>query len=271
MDWIENISRRAKTDAKLFNEEGEIVCPRCNGTGTDPDYREVNVILRAIHKLNGWDQNVKLPCCVNCYGMAKIDWIQYANGSCKQELADWREEMRELFLLDVDPFLSYVHQGGIATKIGILDSAIQYFYLDRETDSWIEVIHPQYDIRTLRAGHEWLARFEADDYWGPETNMDIVLLHEDFYIDGPEEHLRTLKAELLRGVDLSMERLVEIKRDLNLFRRDIGNLAEISSDDREITKLSAGFKFTWENVLKKFRLPLSNLPLLTSSKLGPNK
>jgi hypothetical protein len=68
-----------------------------------------------------------------------------------------------------------------------------------------------------------------------------------------------------------MERFIEIKNDLDLFWYKIEKLNEIGIEDTANGKPSTEFKFTWENILKKFDLPLDQLAFLNSEKIEHKK
>ncbi len=68
-----------------------------------------------------------------------------------------------------------------------------------------------------------------------------------------------------------MERLIEIKNDLDLFWHNIEKLDDIEVEDNANGKLSTEFEFTWENIIRKFGLPPSNLAFLNSEKIEHRK
>jgi hypothetical protein len=272
MDWIEDIS------TKFRNGTGELVCPRCNGTGINPDYNEVNVILVAIDELYQsstglpfrmveW-ANRAAPYCPYCYGLPKIDWIQYSMGTFRQEFVDKRRKAREGFLTDIGPFLAYLYYGKMIPK---LDARNKYMHFDQERKSWVDVNGPKDDIDTLREVFKWLHRFHDDDCWDIETAGHIPLQYQELHWTRLEDHLKTIKVELLRSVKLPLERVKEIKNDLDLFWYPIETLDHIEIEDSGNEKLSTNFKFTWENILRKFGLPLDHLPFFNSEKIEHKK
>jgi hypothetical protein len=84
-------------------------------------------------------------------------------------------------------------------------------------------------------------------------------------------NFEAIRTELLPSKHLSMERLIEIKNDLDLFWRDIGDFNDIGREYRPYGILPPDFNFTWENILKKFGLPRSHLALLNPGKFKPEK
>jgi hypothetical protein len=278
MDWIEDICRQRESGQNLSNKQDEIICPRCNGTGIDPDYKEVNAILVAIDDLYqgylpsllGMVQvaNREAPYCLKCYGMKKLDWIKYAQGTFRQEFADRKRKAREGFLRDVQPFLAYVFFGETHLKI---KGRPKYLHFDRETKSWVKVDGPKDDVNTLRLAFEWLHRFHDDGCWDTEAAGDIPLNYHDIFRTRLEEHLKTIKAELLCSEELTTERFIEIKNDLDLFWYKIEKLDEIRIEDTANGKPSTEFKFTWESILRKFGLPLRHLASLNSRKSKAEK
>ena len=278
MDWIEDISRQWKSGQKLSNEEGEIICERCNGTGIDPAYTEVNAILVAIDELYhdylpsllGMAQfgNRDAPYCLRCYGMKKLDWIQYAQGIFRQEFADRKRNAQGGFLRDVQPFVAYVSLG--ETHLNFKGRP-KYLHFERETKSWVKVNGLKDDVNTLRSAFEWLHRFHDDGCWDIETAGDIPLNYHDLFRTRLEEHLKTIKAELSCSEQLPTERLIEIRNDLDLFWYKIEKLDEIKLEDTANGKLPPDFNFTWESILKRFGLPLSHLALLNPGKSRAEK
>ena len=64
-----------------------------------------------------------------------------------------------------------------------------------------------------------------------------------------------MKINLVTAKNLPISRLLEIKNDLDLFWYDIQDLNDVQIEYEVIENLSKGFKFTWENILRKFNLP----------------
>jgi hypothetical protein len=265
MNRIDNIFGLSKINQEHFYKTGEIVCKRCNGTGTNPDYQEVNSILAAIDELaqdySDFFQrllnsaNKAAPCCLGCFGMKKIDWIQYTNGSYKQELIARRKDMRKWFLRDVEPFLLYVHYGEVWHK----PDTQKCLHFDLERKCWTEANGPNDDTNNLRAAYKWLHRFKADDYFNHENIADVAFNYQELYWIEPRQHLKAIKTELILSKDITIDRLMEIKKDLDLFWYDIQGLDHIIIEDNVNRKLPNGFKFTWQNILEKFDLPLTHL------------
>jgi hypothetical protein len=278
MDWIEDICRQWDIDQDVFGETGEIICPRCNGTGIDPDYREVNAILVAIDEVRrGYGRsslrmpfrsNVQIPHCLSCYGMTRIDWIKYANGSYKRQFVERKKILREGFLYEIEPFVRYVRWGEVVFGGDPTDRGLHF---DLERKLWIEVDEPKDDINSLREAWKWLNRFKADDYFDRKTFGKAECYYQDLYAMEPEDHIQAINKELLRSKDLSMERLIEIKNDLDLFWRDIGDFNDIGREYRPYGILPPDFDFTWENILRKFALPLSHLAFLNPGKSKAEK
>jgi hypothetical protein len=246
MGWIEDIS------TKLQNEGGEIVCPRCNGTGINPDYEEVNAILVAIDELyqscTGLSfrmvdfTNREAPYCPNCYGMKRIDWVLYSIGTFRQEFVDKKRKAREGFLADVGPFLAYLYYGKMFSR---LDAPDKFLHFDLETKSWVKVSGPKDNIDSLREVFNWLHRFHDDDCWNIEPVGHVRLRYQKLFGTRLERHLKEIKTELLRPEELTMERLIEIKNDLDLFWYKIEELDDIKIEDKANGKVSTEFKITW--------------------------
>ena len=53
---------------KIKLEPGEVICPKCNGTGKKPD----TIISSAGYEI--------LPFCGRCWGAGTLDWIEMAMG-----------------------------------------------------------------------------------------------------------------------------------------------------------------------------------------------
>jgi hypothetical protein len=278
MDWIEDISRQWKSGQNVFGETVEIICPRCNGTGIDPACKEVNAILVAIDELlRGYGRsslrmpfrsNVQMPHCLSCYGMTRIDWIKYANGSYKRQFVERKKILRESFLHDVEPFLGYLHRGEVFFKSGAVD---EWLHFDLEKKSWIRVDGPKRNINSLREAWKWLNRFKTDDYFDPETFAKAAFDYEELYSTEPKQYFEAIRTELLHSKELSVERLFDIKSDLDLFWRDIESFNDIGAEYRACGILPPDFDFTWESILRRFGLPLSHLVLLNPGKSRAEK
>jgi hypothetical protein len=93
---------------------------------------------------------------------------------------------------------------------------------------------------------------------------DVSLSYKELYWDEPEQQVKLMKINLVTAENLPISRLLEIKNDLDLFWYDIQDLNDVQIEYEVIENLSRGFKFTWENILKKFGLPRTYLNLLNS-------
>jgi hypothetical protein len=258
----------SEIDKEQLAKNFGIICQRCNGTGTDPDYKEVNVILSAIYDLEEQDKKKssnsakplnRIPLCLSCYGMVKIDWVDYVSGNYKQELLDLKNDTIKWFLLDADPFLQYIQKGEVCyNKSG------KKVHFDLERKLWIEVNDFNENIDSYRAAYKWLRRFEADGYLYCSYN-DLPYEPEGLCDVGVTMGwLQELKTELIISQRITIERLIEIKNDLDFFRHDIQDLDQFYVIDIVSKALPDGFKFTWENILRKYDLPLSYLHLFES-------
>jgi hypothetical protein len=200
--------------------------------------------------------------------MKKIDWIQYANGNYKQELIDRRNDVRNSFLHDVEPFLDYISYGEVWFKF---DAKTKYLRFDIERKSWIEVSGLNDDFDSLKTAYKWLNRFKVVGYFDLETVADYVHKHLELYLIEPEQYFQDIKTELILSQKVTIERLIEIKKDLDLFWYNIQDLDHINIDGNVNGKLAKGFKFTWENILYKFGLSRSFLNLLNSKEVKSKK
>ena len=256
-------------DKKELFSTGETVCKCCSGSGINPDYLEVNNILKAIdhlgHNCNGWfakvfnSANTTAPYCLNCCGMKRVDWIQYARSNYNQDLVKSRKKMREWFLRDVHPFLDYVYFGEVFTPCGTEN---KYLHFDHERKYWVEVDGVNADGNTLRAAYKWLHKFKDDDYFDMSNIADVAFNNQELYSIEPELHLKAIKNELIFSKNFSIDRLLEIKNDVDLFWYDIKWLDRLEVDYEVQMELPTGFKFTWENILRKFGLPMEYLTTL---------
>jgi hypothetical protein len=276
----------SEIDRKQFAKNMEIICQRCNGTGTDPDYKEVNVILAAIDDIgqeckknvcegewsfqyifdnyqHGATRNA--PFCLSCHYMKKIDREQFVSGDYKQVLMDSKNEIQKWFLYDVDPFLRYIRNGEVWCKSG------KKVHFDLEKNRWIEVSDFNENIDSVKAVYKWLHRFKAAGYWDFRHFDNLPIDPTNLCWPYPRGHIEALTNELILCESITIERLIEIKNDINLFT--LGNHAlEIITDAYNVSKtLPAGFKFTWENILRKFDLPLSHLHLFESDDIRSEK
>jgi len=277
MHTIKHPFKNSEVDEKQLLETGEIICQRCHGTGTNPDYLEVNLILKAIDDLgpncNSFEDitfnsvNRNAPCCLSCYGMKKIDWALYATGNYEQELMDWKYDMQKWFLVDVEPFLQYIHYGEVWNRF----NTEKYLHFDLETKRWNEVCGYKQNIDSLRAAYKWLHRFKTDGYWGPESYEsipDVYVLYPELSWEDRNHHIQELKAELILSPELTIDRLFDIKKDLDLFWYHIEDLDCIEIEDNVSRIIPDGFTFIWENILRKFGLPQSYIDLLNSDEIN---
>jgi hypothetical protein len=198
----------------------------------------------------------------------KIRHNSLQNGSYKRVIAKRTMIMRKCLLGDVEPFLSYVHRGRVFVKREPID---EWLHFDLEGKSWIELDGPKRDINSLKEAWKWLNKFEADDYFDPESFGKAECYYQDLYAMEPEDHIQAIKKELLRSKGLSVERLIEIKIDLDLFWRDIESFNDIGAEFSALGILPPDFDFTLESILRKFGLPLSHLALLNPGKSRAEK
>ena len=288
--WSEKSTNFTIGESKFYQEyfaiKSDIICHRCNGTGTDPEYKDVNVILAAIDDIGlecikdsdegGFSfkfifdayykrANRNAPYCRNCYGMKKIDCWDHRDLNYKQELMDRKNAMRKWFLSDVDPFLLYIQNGEVWCKSG------EKVHLDLERKRWIEVNDFSKNIDSLRAVFKWLHRFKADGYWDFEHFGDHPFDPHELSWTGPVGHLKDLTTELITSHSVTIKRLIEIKNDLDFFFCHIQDLDNIYIPDTVSNALPKGFKFTWENILRKFGLPQTHLHLFESDEIKSEK
>jgi len=275
MNRIKNILGHSKIDQEQLRKTGKVICNRCNGTGLNPDYNKVHIIHTAINKLPvigvGSSPLISNPAitnvlyCLNCYGMGKIDWVEYTTGNIIKELAYKINEMRESFLHDVDPFLTYIHSGETWCKDFNLK---KYHHFNIKEKCWIEVSKPNDgDIECLRTAYTWLHRFKEDDYFDLESIRSVAQSNEPLYWIGPDDYMQEIKEELIHSSEMSIDRLLEIKKELDLFWYDITDLDDMRPEDNIEGETPMEYVFTWENFLKKFNLPLTYLTILESKEV----
>ena len=157
-------------------------------------------------------------------------------------------------------FLKYIHFGEV------WDDGRKKVRFDLERKRWIEVIDSNQNIDSLRAAFKWLHRFKADGYWDFKHVGDVPFHYQELYWIDPEEHLKVLKAELVLSHRVTIDRLNEIKNDLDFFLYDIQCFDKLYVPNIVRKVLPWGYKFTWENILRRFDLPLSYLHLFESDK-----
>jgi len=279
MNKNESLLGSSKIDQEQLRKAGEVICDCCNGTGRNPDYKKAHIIQTAIDELpiigvGSSPQisklaNTNILYCLNCYGMGKIDWIQYATGNYIQELDNRINKMRESFLHDVDDFLFYMQSGETWCKDVILR---KHYHFDIERNIWIEADSPDYsDNDCLRAAYIWLNKFKADDYFDSKSIRSVAQSNELLYWIGPNDYMEEIKEELIRSSDMPIDRLLEIKKELDLFWYDITDLDDMRPDDNIEGEPPMDYVFTWENFLKKFNLPLTHLDLFEAKEASFTK
>jgi hypothetical protein len=269
MRKIENIFGQSKIDSEQFYKTGEITCPCCEGSGINPDFKTVNLFQKAVDELckiqnNSHSQifksaNTEVPHCLTCYGMKKIDWIQYANGNYQQELIDRKEVMQVDFLYKVLPFLRYIHYGEVWCNDY---TSRNYFHFDFENKSWKKAGGFNKDSKSLWNAYIWLNRLLNYGYFNMDNVDDVGINYTELYYDEPEEEVKQIKFDLVTAENLSISKLIAIKHELDHFWYDIQDLNNVQIEDETIENLSKGFNFTWKNILKKFGLPQTYLKLL---------
>lgn len=262
MNRIENVFGQSIIDREQLRGTGEIICQCCIGTGINPNYRVVNLIQNAINELgtsiSGHNRhifhsaNTNAPYCLSCYGMKKIDWVQYATDSYKQELIDMKIDVKKWFLRDVEPFLEYIHRGEVWHET----NSYKYPHFDLEKNCWIEGNPPKDDFSSLKAAFKWLHRFKAEGYFDYDNFADVAPNYQELYWIEPDLYFRGIKLDLLFSKKISINRLFEIKNELHLFFRHIQDLDRIIIEEDVNRKSADGFRFTWENIFRKFGLPL---------------
>jgi hypothetical protein len=198
--------------------------------------------------------------------MKKIDREQFISGDYKQELMDRKNDMRKWFLSDANPFLLYIKNGEVWCK------SEKKVHFDLERKRWIDVIDFNKNFDSLRAAYKWLRRFKVDGYIGYELeNKFITLRNGRFFWEVAWDHIQAIKTELIVTKRVTIERLIEIKNDLALFFLSIQDLDDLLISDIVSKALPNGFKFTWENILRRFDLPLTHLHLFESDEIRSEK
>jgi hypothetical protein len=260
---------RYPIDENELNTTGEMKCRCCEGTGTNPDYREVNVIQTAINNFSqscsDWfaktinSANIQAPYCLACYGLRKIDWVQYANGACERELIEHKESMHRWFLKDIEPFLRYIHCGEVIELFGW---TTDLFHFDWEKRSWFQADGINHDLNNLKKAYIWLNKFRDDGYFDLSNVSDAAFGYQELYVIDPSHYFESIKAELLRSKKMTIERLLEIKKEMDLFWYDIGSLKTLPTENKIQAARSDEFEFTWKSILSKFGLSMEYLSLL---------
>jgi|WetSurMetagenome_2_1015567.scaffolds.fasta_scaffold148959_2 hypothetical protein len=84
-----SIPKRPWLKRVLKSDQSMFVCEKCNGTGGDPKYNDLNYNLyNAQISWNRKNREIILFCCTKCYGEGYIEWIENATG---KQLIDGEE------------------------------------------------------------------------------------------------------------------------------------------------------------------------------------
>jgi hypothetical protein len=198
---------------KHYESTGKIQCKYCNGCRINPAYEEVDKILKAIFNCDG-------PCCLHCFGLAEIDWIDYANGNYKRVMRNLKKRMKELFLIEIHPFLQYVQYG----EVYFSKDSGEWINYDPANDCWnySEIILGS--LEGHRAKNGWIDRFKTDGY----CDIMSIVSYKDifhFYCQYSRYYFAAdIKANLISSKVMTIDELHEIKKVLKVIGFSIEDL-----------------------------------------------
>lgn len=236
-----------KENWNYFESTGKILCKYCNGSGINPAYEEIDKTLKAIFNSDG-------PCCLYCYGLAEIDWIDKANGNYKQKMNSLKSKMKEWFLINIHPFLQYVQYG----EVYFDENVIEWVNYDPADGSWnfSEIILDS--IEGHRAKRKWIEKFKTDGYCDIKNIEKYNDIFPFGYPGGNYYFAAEIKAYLIGSRTMTIDELHEIKTTLKIMGFSIENLNWIKTVDMFEQDVPPEFEFNWNNLLDKFYLPRNN-------------
>ncbi len=232
---------------KHFESTGKIVCKYCNGSGINPTYKEIDKILKAISDSDGL-------CCLHCYGLAEIDWIEYANGIYKKRMINLKKMMKELFWINIYPFLHYVQYGEVCYD----EDSENWFHYDPANDCWFKSTIILDSLEGHRAKNGWIEMFRTDGYCDIES---VIKYKDNFpsgYLKSNYYYAAEIKANLIDSRAMTLDELYEIKEELKILGFSIEDLNWIKTDKIFERNMPRGFEFNWNSLLDKFYLPRHN-------------
>ena len=100
---------------------------------------------------------------------------------------------------------------------------------------------------------KWIQKFIKDGY---SKKLDLSLgvsryWKSEFYCIQEED----IKKALIYRSKLTIEDLLDYRKELALLGGEFDDLNDIMTDDDSECVIEEDFKFTWENLLEKFHLP----------------
>ena len=224
------------------NETGYILCPHCNGTGLNDEYKFFNDFQSHFGKSTR-------AYCLFCYGYKKTDWLEFANGRIDVEMKKHELEHGKMDQSKIMDFLTYIHYGEFH-----FDNENKNYFYDFELKCWRESTSSEINLN-YNDFEYWIQKFLEDGYIVKKGLGHALMEVWVWYQCEDDEYAASfLKGDILNADKLSIEELEIIKIDLKMLGFTIEELNEISCDYESEEKFPRGFKFTWENLLKKFCL-----------------
>jgi hypothetical protein len=165
-----------------------------------------------------------------------------------------KKRMKELFLIEIHPFLQYVQYG----EVYFDEDSGEWINYDPANDCWnySEIILGS--LEGHRAKNGWIDRFKTDGY----CDIMSIVSYKDiflFYCQYSRYYFAAdIKANLISSKVMTIDELHEIKKVLKVIGFSIEDLNWIKTDEKFQQNVPPKFEFNWNNLLDKFYLPRNN-------------
>jgi len=189
--------------------------------------------------------------CLKCYGKKQTDWIEIVNGRIDEEMKELIAQHGKMEFDDIEIYLFLI-------KYGLYrENRKKWFFYKYDSGAW-EEMESYIGIDHFKAKKElsfWLKKFINDGYITVndcDLNDYMRSFHHD---DNGYEYAKQIKNYILDSTEMTIEELLKLKEDLSFFGFTIDDLNELEYYDSLDYVLLGDFEFTWNNLVKKFRLP----------------
>jgi hypothetical protein len=243
MDKIifENIFRSKEV---TLNDKGMAVCPYCRGTG-------LNAELNLFNKINEQMHPTVTACCVKCYGKGQTDWVEIANGRIDDKMEYLFSNNRQFLVDDLWYLLTYVYAGYVVPGKNLIQTRY-----DEDKDQWVEstgIEFPGHEISKREVIH-WISKFIEHSYI-KDPECIFSTLPKIYKVAPDYEYVANVKRIILDSTSAKIEDLIRVKNDIGDLGYTIEDLNDIEIINEFGKKIEIEFKFTWENLLDRFKLP----------------
>ena len=259
-----SIPKRPWLKRVLKSDQSMFVCEKCNGTGGDPKYNDLNYDLHnAQISWNRKNREIILFCCTKCYGEGYIEWIENATG---KQLIDGEELLINPGWNSVEFLLSALTGPKIKYTIGFhynsseddWDIPKKDLDIDQGINNFYKFKHLVRDF--LNEGHRRILNFAINDalvFNGKACTKCFSLVPDKILVDRLKESSKIIPA--MPHDEINYDAMIISDPNYPLFRLcDACNknisLSEIEQLKRMAFKQNNSQEFSVEFIQKLFSI-----------------